>query len=307
MTWVIVIAVVVFFIVVFAVSESKPKKPLPQEQLSEEEQPSTVKLPVDRQLYNAVKRKEKELKEEKTEVKHQQRLNQYTALENNIKNESDKVELKKAIVEFDQEKLEHNKEKALFEIERQGYYLRMQSDLQKLALQKFKLSLVEWFHNQFHTLDMQKIKLAMEENRLLKEKAIAEIAKRENELRHEMQRLTLKDWESNLIAEESKLTVGKNQLQLKYDNFAYLEHRIFKHYGYESFDDYFDRWQSWDRLARDNYFSSVDSFLGNMLDNRGYRFLKEQEQKYYQTIQKLQAVYLENPEVKALLERNEGE
>lgn len=289
-------------------SQNTTKSASQQEENNADASPTTnmiqsAKPSQDRLLYNAMKRQKKQLDERETEVKHQERINQYTAIENNLKNENEKVELKKAIVEFSQQKLEDDKQKALFEIEKQGYYLRMQGDLQKLALQKFKLGLMEWFYQQFKTLDLQKIQLAMQENRLLKEKAISEIAKRENELHHQMQRLSLKDWESALKAEESKLQVDKNQVQLKYDNFSYLEHRIFKRYGYESFDEYFEQWHQWDNLARRNNHSSVDNFLFSLLDNRGYQSLLNSERKYRETIGKLQTIYQEHPEVQLLLER----
>ncbi len=325
--------------------DQKEKEVVENEQPTESTEfvPEPIKVSPDRKIYNAVKRQQEQVKKDREQLLHETRMNSLEAERNradsakievrgevlNVKDnindlnnrhietlrealgveqEKAKIELLKHILHFDGQKLEFEKTKAKEELARQLFETKMQMQMEKMALEAWKMNMTQYFHEQFNTLDTEKIKLLMEQQKSEHQKMVLDlksieldIASQRETLKYQFQKLDLETIKVDMQKDalklkewESDLHVSGNQQRIRQDQFEFWEDRVLKQYGFPDFQSYFNRWQSMNDLAKQYNYSSIDSFAYQMLSGGKYEQLVNSYQELQYRYQKLLGQISEN-------------
>lgn len=303
-------------IVSLFLSAPKSKKQTVKQQSKENEPVEEKQRPsVSRQMYNAMQRAKEKERKTSEEIEHKKRMTEEREkeLENkkasifndarandnkhreNILNEFEErlatkkgrvdlaeetVNFHKEILGHEKDKIEFEREKLAFDQQKQMFSLKIQTQLSKFAIEKQRFQLVQFFWKQFNTLDKEKISMAMERNKLQKQAFDNYTQKANLQIAKEWEKIERKGWEIDMKNLQSDMKVQKNDLHIKQQQFDYLEHRIFKDYGYESFQNYFQSWDRWDDKARKYGYANAERFTDDMLMYDNFAQLKEYQNKY---------------------------
>lgn len=305
--------------------------------------PEPLKISPDRKLYNAVKRQQEQVKKDREQLLHETRMNSLESERNRadsakievkgevlnvkenindlnnrhietlrealgVEQEKAKIELMKHILHFDGQKLEFEKTKAKEEIARQLFETKMQMQMERMALETWKMNLTQYFHQQFNTLDTERIKLLMEQQKSEHQKMVLDlksieldIASQRETLKHQFQKLDLEAIKLDLKKDslelkewESDLHIVGNQQRIRQDQFEFWEDRVLKQYGFPDFQSYFIRWQTMNDLAKKYDYASIDSFVYKMLPGGQYQHLVNSYQELQDRYQRLLGQISEN-------------
>lgn len=278
-----------------------------------------ISLSPERMMYNAVRRQQEQVKADRNDLFNEQKKigleNENNKLElakvairgellglkdslhelNNrhietlrealgVEQEKMRVELLRQLLHFDGQKLDFEREKAKEELSRQLFETKMQMQMEKMALETWKMSMTQYFHEQFNTLDTEKIKLLMEQQKSEHQKMVMDlksieldIAGKREALNYQFHKLDLESIKIDLQNDalelkkwESDLHVTENSQQIRQNQFEFWEDRVLKQYGFPDFQSYFNAWQRFNELAKKYDFTSIDSFVYKMLPGGQY-------------------------------------
>ena len=149
---------------------------------------------------------------------------------------------------------------AQFEAQKQAFANHIEKHFHELTVREKELKTTQYFFEKYKTLELDKISYIHQHNRfeLAQDKAFLENMSRELSLREE--RVDVAEDALQLFAREKRL-------ELKREEYKYLETRAVKYLGYNSLESYLQNWRSWDNLAVKNGYESVDTFVSGMLSN----------------------------------------
>lgn len=177
-----------------------------------------------------------------------------------------RLALERQLLAVNKAQFEHQKTMLCDHIERENWKL-------EAKVQQFEIA--KYFHEKYQTLEVQKINIAHQRDRLA-------LQHDKDNISNLLIKLDVREARAKLREDVSRLAVTTNRLALRTDEYDFLQRRAVKHIGFDSLETYMDVWKNMNNLARNNGFSSVENCVYSLLNGGQLASLLETKREFEQ-------------------------